>query len=411
MSNRPARFRFFSLPLTVIRLGWVSFIVDLGSEMTVPVLTLFLASLGAPGLFFGVMEGSSEALVSLMRGWSGWHSDRASRKVPYVVCGYGLSVLARPLLAFVTTWPAVFFIRSLDRFGKGLRTAARDALLAQAAPRGEKGRAFGFHRTMDTVGAVIGLIACVAWLTIYPGHYAAVFLASAVPGSIAVYLTTKIPELEPNSCQPAVVGMAASVRCLPRSYWLALGIVGIFSLAKSSDAFLILRAHQLGQSDAATVVYYGIFYASYALLAYPAGVLSDRLGRWHTLAMGWSLYAVVYAEFATLKPSQDNFLKLAVLFCLCGFYMGFSEGIGRAFLSDFAPRHLQGTAQGLMGVVLGIGALLSSLVAGYLWDRVGPDAPFALGASLTMVALLLLTITGALGRLRPPGEILSRAPG
>ncbi len=345
-------------------------------------MTLFLTqSLGAPAVLLGLVEGCAEAVVSFVKAWSGWHSDRRGQRVPYVTWGYGTSAISRPLLGLATGWPLVFVARTLDRFGKGIRTSARDALIAQAAPEGQKGRAFGFHRTLDTSGAVVGIAFATWWMSTHIGQYRELFYVSAIPGALAVLLTLFVSE--PTAAPQSLSNRVAlqSVRELPKTYWMSLAVVAVFALANSSDTFLLLRAHQLGASDASTVGLYGLFYLSYAIVSYPAGLLSDRIGRWTTIVVGWLLYSLVYLGFA-----YAQFQALLPLFLFYGVYMGLSEGVTRAALSDRAPVHLQGTAQGVLGLTLGLTTLTSNLISGLLWDRVGPSAPFYLGSLCSLVA-------------------------
>ncbi|MBS2039654.1 MFS transporter [bacterium] len=375
------------LPETIIRLGWISFLTDIASEMIYPVLPLFLTgSLCAPATLLGLVEGFSEALVCLLKGLSGWHSDRSRSRVPFVRWGYACSIAARPLLGLAASWPLVLASRAFDRFGKGLRTSSRDALIASAAPPGQKGRAFGYHRSLDTAGAVVGIASASFWLAYAPGHYREIFFWSVLPG-IAALLVARFLR-EPATPGEATVGrLKEGLANLPRSYWSTLGILAVFAMANSSDMFLLLRARQLGLSDARVVGCYGLFYLSYALVSYPAGVLSDRWGRAKTLGAGWLVYAFIYLGFAYASANS-----LYALFLGYGVYMGLSEGVGRAWLSDHSPRHLQGTGQGVSGMLLGATTLVSSLIAGGLWDLVGPRAPFFFGGTCALLSVCLLLL-------------------
>ncbi|MGE4552555.1 MAG: MFS transporter [Desulfovibrionaceae bacterium] len=374
------------LPPAVRRLGWISFWTDIASEMTYPVVPLFLVSvLGAPALALGAVEGVAEAVVSLMKGASGWASDRIGRRAPFVRLGYAASACAKPLLALAAAWPGVLAARSLDRLGKGLRTSARDALLADAVPARAAGRAYGFHRAMDTAGAMVGAMLALALLHWLPGRYRTIFLLAALPGAAAVWLTLRLREARPAAApRPAE---AAPRRRLPAGYWRVFAPLVLFALANSSDTFLLLRARDLGLSDAAVLLAYVLYNAVYAATAYPLGALSDRWGRWRMILAGWGLYAAVYAGFAAAPAAG-----VWALFPLYGVYMGLTEGVGKALIADQAPPDQRGRAIGLFQMSLGFSALASSLAAGALWDLLGPAAPFWAGGGMAALAALALVL-------------------
>jgi MFS family permease len=375
------------LPPSVVRLGWVSFFTDVASEMVYPVIPLFLtAALGAPVAVLGAIEGVAEAIVSVMKGVSGWHSDLTRRRVPYVRWGYGLAALSKPLLGLAFAWPLAFFARCLDRFGKGLRTTARDALIADAVDATQGGRAYGFHRMMDTSGAIVGVLAATGLLALRPGAYRTIFLIAAVPGLAAVWLTFKLRDAPAARSAGASVRTACAARPwsgLPRSFWLTLTLLTVFAFANSSDTLLILRAKNLGLSDVQSILAYTLFNLVYAASAYPLGVLSDRLGRWPMVLSGWTVYALVYFGFAFAG-------KEAVwwLFAVYGLFMGLTDGVGRALIRDTIPEEKKGTALGVFHMVTGSACLAGSVAAGLLWDRIGPEAPFALGGAAALLGVL-----------------------
>lgn len=384
--------------------------------MAYPVLPLFLSqTLKAPALALGAVEGVSEALVSFMKGWSGWHSDRKGERVPYIRWGYGLSALGKPLLALATVWPMVFIGRILDRFGKGIRTTARDALIAESVDKDSYGRAFGFHRAMDTTGAFVGVVVTLALLYFLPGEYRLIFVLALIPGAISVWLTFKVkdrtdrtdrtdqsdladPTATPqdrNTATPPTLNPQSTTHN-PRfspAYWRAVILFLIFALANSSDTFLLLRAKEAGLSDFLVVLAYAAYNVTYALSSYPFGKLSDRLGRWPILAIAWLLFAGVYAGFAYTSAAL-----LWPLFALYGLYIGMTQGVGKALVADCSPKESLGTAMGLFAMLSGLATLLASLLTGFVWDRVSPQAAFLTSAAIAGFAVLLIPLTAPLAR-------------
>ena len=380
------------LAQTVIKLGWVSFFTDVASEMLYPVVPLFLTTaLGAPVVVVGIIEGVAEAIVSLMKGLSGWHCDKIGRRVPYIRWGYALAALSKPLMALAFSWPLVFLARSLDRFGKGLRTTARDALIADTVEAARGGRAYGFHRMMDTSGAIVGVLVSMGLLALLPGRYRTIFLIATLPGLAAVWLTFGLKEKKTPPRQAGAAGEAcipgqkSALPKLSKRYWITLGLLGIFAFANSSDTFLILRAKDLGLSDLQTIFAYTLFNAVYAVSSYPLGLLSDRFGRWRMIVSGWMLYSLVYFGFAFSTRSA-----VWLLFPLYGLFMGLTEGIGKALIRDNIDEAHKGTAMGIFHMSVGLSSLAGSVLAGLLWDSISPEAPFLLGGSIALLAVLCL---------------------
>jgi MFS family permease len=380
----------WKLPDAIVKLGWISFFTDVASEMLYPVVPLFLTSaLGAPVAVVGVIEGVAEAIVSIMKGLSGWHCDKMGRRIPYIRWGYGLGALSKPLMALAFAWPLVFLARSVDRLGKGLRTTARDALIADAVDPCNGGRAYGFHRMMDTAGAIVGVLLATGLLALLPGHYRTIFLIATVPGAAAVWLTFKLREANaPEGCTAHPVDSCAPSldkpwSGMPKAFWMILGLLMLFAFANSSDTFLILRAKDLGLSDVQSILAYTLFNLIYALSAYPLGILSDRFGRWRMIVTGWTLYAAVYFGFAWADMNAVWWL-----FPLYGLFMGLTDGVGRALIRDKIPEEKKGTAMGIFHMGIGFMALFGSLVAGLLWDGIGPRAPFILGGAVAIAAVV-----------------------
>jgi len=392
------------LPAVVKRLGWVSFCTDLSSEMAYPLVPLFLAAvLGAPALALGVIEGVAEVVVSLMKGWSGRHSDHTGRRVPLIRLGYGLGALSKPLLALAFAWPLVFLARGVDRLGKGLRVSARDALVADAVDARAAGRAYGYGRMMDTSGAMLGALAAFWLLCFLPGAYRTIFLLATLPGILAIWLTFGLREAKaaaPASAQPVPHPcLRAVLRAQSPAYWRTLVPLALFALANSSDAFLLLRARGLGLSDAEVVLAYVLFNLVYAASAYPLGALSDRLGRWPMLCCGWALYAGVYWGMGEATAAS-----LWWLFPVYGLYMGLTDGTSKALIAVQTEPRTRGAAIGLFHMTTGLMTLCGSILVGLLWDSFGPASAFRLGSAASLAALaalLLLAPWRSRGRAQP----------
>jgi MFS family permease len=369
----------------VFLLSIVSFLTDISSEMTYPLMPLFLTSvLGAPLAAVGLIEGVAESSASVIKTASGWLSDRWRVRKPLVVLGYGLSAVAKPLLAAAQVWPAALGVRFLDRAGKGVRTAPRDALLADVTDKKTRGLAFGFHRAADTLGAVLGPGIGLGLLAALDEDFRLVFLLAFIPAAAGVLFLALVRERKPPP--PAAHEEAVPVRQLGVHFYLFLGVSLVFALGNSSDVFLILRAKDLGLSNTGAVSAYIVFNVTYAALSVPAGIASDRLGRRNVIAAGFLVFAGVYLGFGFASSAA----AVWPLFAVYGLYMALTEGVGRALIADSVPARSRGTALGLYTGAMGAMILLSSVLAGLLWDEVGPSAPFFLGGATAAAALGLL---------------------
>lgn len=374
------------LPAEIVRLGWISFCLDVASEMIYPLIPLFVAGvLGAPGMALGLIEGAADGVLSVLTALSGRQSDRLRRRTPYIRAGYSLSAAAKPLIALVSAWPGLLALRVADRTGKGLRTAARDALIADLAPAAQRGAAFGFHRAMDTSGAVVGVLLTLALLHFLPGQYRTIFALTVIPGAAAVWLTFRIPE---PVHAPAPSSVKARFSDLPRAFWRTCIPLWIFAVGASSDAFLLLRAHDVGFTETQVILAYALMNVAYALVAQPAGRLSDKFGRPRMLAIGWCMHAVVYASFAWLSLDA-----LWFVFAAYGVFLGLTQGVAKAWIADHAPAHLRGTAIGAYQLALGLLVLMSNVLAGWLWDNVSHSATFGFSALTSVAALAFLPRT------------------
>ncbi|HWI53926.1 MAG TPA: MFS transporter [Symbiobacteriaceae bacterium] len=371
--------------------GLVSLFTDISSEMLVPVLPLFLANvLGAPVQAIGLIEGLAEAMASLMKAFSGWFSDRVGKRKPLMAWGYGLSNFLKPLMGFTVGWGQVLAIKLADRFGKGLRGSPRDALIADSVQPDERGKAFGFHRAMDTTGAAIGPLLAFAILWLRPGEYRWVFWAAIIPGMLALVAILFIKETGSGVRQPGAVlrNWSLALGAVPPKLRRFMLIGVLFAIGNSSDAFLILRAQNLGLAAALVPLAYFAFNVSYAFLSYPAGALSDKIGRKPVMVGGFAAFALIYLGFGLATHAWMAW----PLFLLYGLYYAGTEGIQKAYIVDHAGKEHRGAAIGVYNALTGFAALPASVIAGYLWDTVGAAAPFYVGAGTAGLAAVLLLV-------------------
>jgi len=397
---------------TIFALGWVSFFMDVSSEMIYPLLPAFLSSLGAGGTAIGFVAGLSETIASLFRVISGRLSDRFRKRKSAIILGYGLSTLARPILALSASWGHVLGFRLLDRAGKGVRTPPRDALIADSSSVEHYGRAFGIQRAMDTAGAVLGP-ALATWILTAGMGYRSVFWISFIPAAIAVaiiqvfvrergryagpvadftprVLAGAAPRAGAPSAPPATGAPAegtsatgpASTSLFTRELKIFLVVTAIFSLGNSSNFFLVLRARDLGFRDNLVPILYMTMNVTYALLSYPAGRLADRFGKGRIAFLGYLLYAALYALFAI----ETKMNALWILFPLQGIYLAFTDGVGTAYMATLLPGAKRATGFAIYYTVIGLALLPASTIGGWLWDRFSPSATFLAGSLLSLVA-------------------------
>ncbi|MEI6519631.1 MAG: MFS transporter [bacterium] len=375
---------FRGLTSNVIRLGLVSFFADVSSEMLYPLIPIFLtAVLGAPVAIVGIIEGAAEATASLLRTVSGRLSDISGRRRPFVIAGYTLSAIAKPLLALATGWPLVLVARVTDRFGKGIRTSPRDALLADSISEQYRGRAFGWHRAMDTAGAVIGPLLAIWLIALTHEKLRLVFLLAFIPAIIGAGLVLFVRE---KRQQAPAIAPPLKIQTLPPAFRGYLFAWGVFAIANSSDVFLILRAKSLGFSTMLVIVLYALYNLIYAIASPYLGHLSDIIGRRRVLVGGLLVFALVYVGFAIVPHSG----WLWLLFGIYGLYTAATDGVGKAFAVDLVPSNIRASAIGVLGTTTGIATLIASSVAGLLWYSVGPWAAFGYGALGAIVGSILL---------------------
>jgi MFS family permease len=367
----------------VMALSAVSFLTDVSSEMIYPLLPVFLTSvLGANASFIGAIEGAAETTAALLKLASGWWSDRVRKRKPLVVLGYGIATFMRPLVAIAQSAAQVLLIRVADRVGKGIRNAPRDALIAESVHPSIRGKAFGFHRAADHAGGVLGPLIAFAVLTYQWAPIRTVFWLAAIPGVLSfVVLVVFVREIPRPAAAPAGTGPDLSLP-LGGRFWRVLGVIFVFTLGNSTDAFLLLRANQLGVAVALAPILWAALHVVKSLSSTPGGALSDRIGRRPTLIMGWALYAAVYFGFARATAAWQAW----ALFAVYGVFFGLTEGAERALMADLVIPERRGTAFGWYNLAIGLGALPASLLFGWVWDRAGARVAFTMGASLALAA-------------------------
>ena len=379
--NRPR------LPRPVWLVSWTSFFTDTASEAVYPLMPLYLTrTLGGTAMAIGVIEGAAEALNSVLKILSGRLSDRWSVRKPFVIAGYSISTLVRPVVALATSWLHVLAVRLTDRVGKGIRSAPRDALLASWADPATRGYVFGLHRSMDHAGAIVGPLLASAFLWFYPEQYRTLFALTIIPGMIAVALLLPVPDA-PAREETAGPDPGVAPGQLGQRFTRYLTVLFLFSLGNSTDAFLLLRLSDVGVGAAWIPVAWAALHVVKALVSPVGGHLSDRMSRRTLIAAGWLVYAAVYGGFALASSAAT----LVPLFLAYGVYYGLTEGVEKAVVADLAPSGHRGAAFGAYHAVLGIGALAASLVFAAVWKAAGAPAAFALGAALALVSCACLS--------------------
>ncbi|HEY3350802.1 MAG TPA: MFS transporter [Thermoanaerobaculia bacterium] len=415
------------LPKTVVRLGWVSFLTDVSSEMIVPLLPAFLVTLsGVPAAALGWIEGIADATASFVKILSGKWTDRAKAKKPLVFLGYGLSSLARPLIGLAPGWPTVVLIRFFDRIGKGVRTAPRDTMIAAAAPPGRRGAAFGLHRAFDNAGAVFGPLiaaALVGWMGL---SLRTVFLLAAIPAGLSLLvlafgvregkeqeeekISLKVKRAEApvaphdaprGSPEPSLtleesssLSSSSSSLSLPPVFWRTAGVFALFALAASSDTFLLLKAKEIGIAAAWLPILWAFSNAVKSLFSTWGGGLSDRFGRKRLLLVAWTLYAVCYAGFAFVSSPGP----LVALIGIYSLYYSLSEGTEKALVADLVGPAMRGRAFGWMNGLIGFAALPASVLFGAIWQGAGSKTAFLAGSAVAAAAVLGLVALVPHGR-------------
>ena len=378
---------FKGLTRNIVLLGAVSLLTDISSQMVFPLVPLFLTSvLGAGASIVGIVEGAAETTASILKVISGYWSDKIKKRKPFILMGYSLSTLTKPLFALATAWYFVLFVRVLERIGKGLRAAPRDALVAESSNDNIIGKAYGFQRSMDGIGSILG--ALFAFLLLPFLGYRNIFLLAFIPGILALVIIPLLRETKTEAKENKVkVSYEANFKKLSSNLRLFIIVSGIFSLGHFGYAFLLLKAKSIGLEDQSTLMLYVFFYIVYSIVSIPIGVLSDRVGRKPVLLIGYFLFGLICLSLVFIFSLNG----MIVLFGFYGVCFALIDGSQRAFVSELSPKNLKGTALGTFHSTVGLVALPGGLVAGLLWDQINPEATFVYGFILSMLAITLFS--------------------
>lgn len=368
----------------ILVLSFVSLFTDVASEMLYPVMPIYLKTIGFSIVLIGILEGFAEATAGLSKGYFGNLSDNTGKRLPFVQIGYLFSAVSKPMMALFTYPLWVFLARTIDRLGKGVRTGARDALLSDEATPETKGRVFGFHRSMDTLGAVLGPLLALVYLTYHPNDYKTLFYIAFFPGVISIAFTFLIKEKQkPQTIQKPKTGLLDFVKywkASPATYRKLVSALLVFTLFNSSDVFLLLKIKEAGLNDTTAIGTYIFYNLIYAISSYPLGVLADRIGMKKILVSGLILFAIVYVGMAYAE-SQLVFL---VLFSLYGIYAAATEGIAKAWITNICKKNNTATAIGTYTAFQSLATLLASSFAGLIWFYVGSSAMFLLSGIMAL---------------------------
>ena len=379
--------RVFGLPQNVFILGLVSLFMDISSEMIYPLIPIFLSDvLHASKSSIGLIEGIAESTASILKVFSGWLSDKIGKRKAVIFWGYGISVFSRPILATASSWINVLIYRFTDRVGKGVRTAPRDAIIADSIEKESLGKAFGFHRSMDTVGAIIGPSIAFAILALLSGNLKLVFWLSMIPGFIALIIIALFVIETKGTAISAMPKI--SIKGLDKKFKAFLVIASIFALSRTSDAFLVLRAQELGIEVAAIPLLYLTFNIVSAVFSTPIGIFSDKIGKRKTILLSYFLFSIIFIGFALATSSLHAWL----LFIAYGLFVAMNEGVQRAYVATVIKPEIKATGYGIYHMVVGLCALPSGIIGGLLWQHIGSYALFYYGAALSMISATLFAL-------------------
>jgi len=377
----------------IILLGLTSLLTDISSEMVYPILGLYLASLNTPYTIIGIIEGIAESIANLLRVFSGGISDKLKKRKPFVIAGYSSSAFGKILLYLSTNWIFVLFARFIDRVGKGIRTAPRDALISESTTDEKKGKVFGLHRAMDTFGATLGVI-IVYLLFLYSKDnipFKKVFLWSVIPALLGVIILFFVKEKQTEKVEIKKLKFSFSeFKFFPKKAKIYILISTLFALGNSSNQFLLLRAKNLGFDYLSIILLYLVYNISYTIFSYPAGVVADRVGKKIIISIGYIIYSLVYLSFAFVNK---NFVELIwLLFIIYGIYIGFVEGQEKAFLAEISPQEYKASILGLQYTLVGLMLFPASFIGGVLWDKISPSATFIFSSCISFISMILLLI-------------------
>jgi MFS family permease len=376
--------RFFGFNRNILFTGLTSFLTDTSVKMVYSVMPMFLISMGASKTSLALIEGIAESTAALIKTLSGFWSDKIGKNKPFMLIGYGITALVIPLYSFVVSPVQVLYLRFIERFGKGIRTAPRDSLIAGSVVNGETGRSFGLQKAMDNSGAIVGPLIAFVLLLLFPGNYRIIFLLAGIPSVFAIFVIIfGIKEARKNK---ESLFKKFHFNDFPRKYYLFLVIIFIFTLGNSTDALLMVKANEVGVKVAFIPLVYLVTSIVSVLLAIPIGTLSDKIGKEKILIAGFLIYAIVYFGFGF----TGSIVTIVSLFALYGLYSAATDGIQKAFVSDIIDKNKQGTGLGIYNALLGITLLPASIIAGMLYDKVNSIIPFYFGASTAIVSAILM---------------------
>jgi MFS family permease len=384
--------KIFGYPRNILFTGLTSFLTDTSVKMIYSVMPMFLMSIGASKASLGLIEGVAESTASLIKALSGFWSDKIGKNKPFMLVGYAISALILPLYAFVVSPMHVLILRFAERFGKGIRTAPRDSLIAGSVTNNETGRSFGLQKAMDNSGAIVGPLLAFAFLTLFPGDYRFIFMVAAIPAFLGIFVIIfGIKEVMKSKTE---LIHKFRFRDFPKRYYLFLGIIFIFTLGNSTDALLLVKANEAGIKVSFIPLVYLVTNSVAVIAAIPLGTLSDRVGKEKILIAGFFIYALVYYWFGRTSDTA----AITLLFALYGLYSAATDGIQKAFVTDIIDRNKKGTGLGIYNAILGITLLPASIIAGLLYDNAGSASPFYFGASMAFLAFLLMIVFSIYGR-------------
>jgi MFS family permease len=384
-STRKGR-KFFGFDRNILFTGLTSFLTDTSVKMVYSVMPMFLMSIGASKTSLALIEGVAESTASLVKALSGFWSDKIGKNKPFMLIGYGFSALIIPLYTFVVSPVQVLYLRFIERFGKGIRTAPRDSLIAGSVINGETGRSFGLQKTMDNSGAVVGPLLAFALLSLIPGNYRLIFLVAGFPSILAIFVIIfGIREAKKSKHE---LFTRFHFKDFPSKYYFFLGIVFVFTLGNSTDALLLVKANEVGVKVVLIPLVYLVTNVVSVLASIPIGTLSDRIGKEKILVIGYIIYAVVYYGFGV----TSSLGVITSLFALYGLYSAATDGVQKAFISDLIDKNKKGTGLGIYNALLGITLLPASLIAGLLYDKINSSIPFYFGAVTAVISVILMLI-------------------